>query len=264
MIGEVVLPAERAVAYYGIAQDEANLPLNFSLAELTSWSPPTLRAAIDDYLGSLPAGAEPNWFLGNHDFERIASRLGQRMARLAQVLLLTLPGTPLLYYGDELGLPNGHIPVELMSDPQAVAFPERSREAARTPMQWDTTAHVGFSTATPWLPVSRPDAKWTVARQHEDPASMLNLVRSLLDLRAKNPALREGDYAPLSVTDPRVLAFTRTSGDRRVAVVVSFADEVMPTPTCPDGRWTVLLSSAVNQDPQILKPIEAKVLDAGA
>ncbi|MQA07216.1 MAG: DUF3459 domain-containing protein [Pseudonocardiaceae bacterium] len=261
MIGEVVLPAERAVAYYGVAQDEAHLPLNFSLAELTPWSPQTLRAAIDDYLGSLPAGAEPNWFLGNHDFERITSRLGQRMARLAQVLLLTLPGTPLLYYGDELGLPNGRIPVDLMSDPQAVAFPERSREAARTPMQWDTTAHAGFSTATPWLPVSRPGAKWTVGQQHKDPASMLSLVRSLLYYRAKNPALRDGNYAPLPVTDPRMLAFTRTSGDRGVAVVASFADEVMPAPACPDGQWTVLLSSAANNDPQILKPMEGKVLE---
>jgi alpha-glucosidase len=260
MVGEVVLPVERAVAYYGSALDEAHLPLNFGLAELTTWSPQAVGSAVDAYLAALPPNATPNWFLGNHDFERISSRIGPQLARLAHVLLLTLPGTALLYYGDELGLPNGHIPADLMSDPQAVAFPERSREAARTPMQWDTTAHAGFSSATPWLPVSRLGAEWTVAQQCEDQASMLSLVRSMLRLRAENPALGEGEYTRLPVADPRVLAFTRSAGDHRVVVVANFAEELVRAPVYPDGHWQVLVSSVANQDPQTLEPLEAKVL----
>jgi alpha-glucosidase len=259
MIGEVVLPAERAVAYYGAALDEAHLPLNFGLAELTEWSPKTVADVIDDYLASLPSGAAPNWFLGNHDFERIASRLGRRMARLAHVLEMTLPGPSLLYYGDELGLPNGNIPAELQSDPQAVAFPERSREAARTPMQWDTTAYAGFSTATPWLPVSRTGAGWTVAAQAEDPTSMLTLIRALLRLRAENPALGEGVYAPLAVSDPRVLAYTRSTDDHRVIVVANFTDSAVPTPSRTDEPWSLLVSSIADENPLLLQPREAKV-----
>ena len=257
MIGEVVLPAERAVAYYGVALDEAHLPLNFGLAELPVWSPQAVSAAVDGYLTSLPPGATPNWFLGNHDFERISSRVGQRMARLAHVLMLTLPGAALLYYGDELSLPNGHIPAELSRDPQAAAFPERSREAARTPMQWNTTAHAGFSTATPWLPLSRPDAAWTVAHQRDDPASMLRLIRTLLGLRAEHPALSDGEYARLPVADPRVLAFTRSAGDHRVAVMANLTDDVVPAPT--EVERTVLVSSVADEDPQTLQPLEAKV-----
>jgi alpha-glucosidase len=259
MIGEVVLPAERAVAYYGAALDEAHLPLNFGLAELSEWSAQTVADAIGGYLASLPPGGTPNWFLGNHDFERIASRVGPRMARLAHVLVMTLPGPALLYYGDELGLPNGDIPAELLSDPQAVAFPERSREAARAPMPWDATAHAGFSTTTPWLPVSPTGAEWTVAGQAEDPTSTLTLLRTLIRLRADSPALGEGEYAPLAVSDPRVLAFTRSAGDHRVVVVANFAPSAVPAPAPADGPWTLLVSSLGDDDPHVLQPVEAKV-----
>jgi alpha-glucosidase len=260
MLGEVVLPADRAMAYYGTALDEAHLPLNFGLAELTAWSPESLSVAFDDYLAALPPGAAPNWFLGNHDFERIASRLGQRMARLAHVLVATLPGAVLLYYGDELGLPNGHIPAHLTSDPQAVAFPERSREAARTPMQWDTTTNAGFSTATPWLPLARADPEWTIANQRKDPASTLQLIRALLRLRAHNPAVKQGEYARLPLANPHLLAYTRTTGDHQVTVIANLATKKVPTPACPDGQWTPLLSSVANTNPNTLQPMEAKVL----
>jgi glycosidase len=126
-------------------------------------------------------------------------------------------------------------------------------------MQWDTTAHAGFSTATPWLPVSRPDAAWTVAHQRDDPASMLRLIRTLLGLRAEHPALSDGEYAQLPGADPRVLAFTRSAVDHRVAVVANLTDDVVPAPT--EVEWTVLVSSVADEDPQVLQPFEAKVLE---
>jgi alpha-glucosidase len=104
MIGEVVLPPERAVAYYGNDRDEANFPHNFALTELSEWTAAEVRATVEQYESVLPPGAWPNWLLGDHDFPRIASRVGPERARLAQMLLLTLRGTPTCYYGDELGL----------------------------------------------------------------------------------------------------------------------------------------------------------------
>lgn len=226
MLGEVVLPAERAVAYYGTALDEAHLPLNFALAELEDWSADSVIRAVDDYLALIPDGASPNWFLGNHDFERIVSRVGPDLARLAHFMILTLPGTPILYYGDELGLPNGTIPRELVQDPQAAAFPERSREAARTPMQWEANAGgMGFSSARPWLPLARPDAEFSVQFQREDPASHLNLVRNLIRLRRLRSALSTGQYQRVATESATLFCFRRTDSAGEFLIVLNFGDE---------------------------------------
>ena len=103
LIGETYLPFERLVTYYGRDLRGAHLPFNFALID-TAWNAPALAAAICEYEAALPAGAWPNWVLGNHDKPRIASRVGAAQARVAAMLLLTLRGTPTLYYGDEIGM----------------------------------------------------------------------------------------------------------------------------------------------------------------
>jgi alpha-glucosidase len=106
LIGEIYLPVDRLVAYYGRELSGAHLPFNFALLS-TPWNARAIAKLIDDYESALPAAAWPNWVLGNHDRPRVASRVGQAQARVAAMLLLTLRGTPTLYYGDEIGHTTG-------------------------------------------------------------------------------------------------------------------------------------------------------------
>src|SRR5207302_8258388 len=155
MVGEIYLPVDRLMMYHGENLDEFQLVYNFQLISLP-WEAPIIRNTVEEYEAALPGGAWPNWVLGNHDRHRIATRAGREQARVAQMLLLTLRGTPTCYYGDELGMQNSYVPPELLYDPQGKENPEHSRDYERTPMQWDSTANAGFSApdVTPWLPVA--------------------------------------------------------------------------------------------------------------
>ena len=111
LLAELGIPLEQAVAYYGGEGDTIQVPFNFELLS-AAWDAHGIAGFVDRYLAALPAGAWPNWVLGNHDTPRVASRLGQAQARVAAMLLLTLPGTPILYQGEELGLTDVPIPAE--------------------------------------------------------------------------------------------------------------------------------------------------------
>ena len=147
LIGEIYLPLHRLVAYYGNDLAGAQMPFNFALLS-TLWSARSIEKIIADYERALPAGAWPNWVLGNHDRPRVASRVGPEQARVAAMLLLTLRGTPTLYYGDEIGMHQVAIAPEDVRDPFEKNVPGIGvgRDGCRTPMQWDATPYAGFST----------------------------------------------------------------------------------------------------------------------
>ncbi len=149
LIGELWLPIERLVAYYGVDGRGLHLPFNFHLI-LAQWQARQIARLVEQYEVALPAGGWPNWVLGNHDRPRIASRVGVAQARVAAMLLLTLRGTPTLYQGDELGLENVPIPDALIQDPVERNVPGLGlgRDPERTPMQWDATNNGGFRHAT--------------------------------------------------------------------------------------------------------------------
>lgn len=153
MIGEAHLPIARIMAYYGGKRPGFHLPFNFILLH-TPWDARSIEAAIDQYTILLPEDSWPNWVLGNHDEPRVASRVGEQQARVAAMLLMTLEGTPFIYYGDELGLRDARIPVHLVRDRSASDLHHiRGRDPQRTPMPWDDGRHGGFSDAEPWLPL---------------------------------------------------------------------------------------------------------------
>ena len=133
LIGEIYLPVERVMQYYGEQLDEVHLPFNFQLVTTSTWEAGTIRQIVDTYEAALPSGAWPNWVLGNHDKPRIASRVGREQSRAAQMLLLTLRGTPTCYYGDELGMVNVPVPRELIYDPPGKVNPQYSRDPERSP-----------------------------------------------------------------------------------------------------------------------------------
>ncbi len=212
LIGEIYLPIRRLVAYYGTAANGAHLPFNFQLISLP-WNAQQIAAAISEYEGALPADAWPNWVLGNHDQPRVASRLGLLQARVAAVLLLTLRGTPTLYYGDELGMRDAVIFPEHMQDPQGKIIGV-SRDPARTPMQWTPAAHAGFTSGVPWLPVGYDYQYCNVEAQAPDPGSMLSLYRRLIALRRHESALSVGAYKPV-LASGQLIAYLREAGAQR-------------------------------------------------
>ena len=219
MVGEIYLPADRLVRYYGEALDECHLPFNFQLL-LCAWDASTIAGVIREYEAALPAGAWPNWVLGNHDRPRVASRVGAGQARVAAMLLLTLRGTPTLYYGDELGLEDVAIPPERAQDPAGLREPGLGRDAVRTPMPWNASPGAGFTTGEPWLPLNADHASRNVAAQHAEPDSMLALHRRLLALRRATPALVRGTIEGVAAEDG-VLRYVRSHDGQRVEVVLN-------------------------------------------
>jgi alpha-glucosidase len=155
LIGEIYLPLERLVAYYGRELGGVHLPFNFALLQ-TTWNARVVAKLIDDYERALPPGGWPNWVLGNHDRARIATRVGPDQARVAAMLLLTLRGTPTVYYGDEIGMQQVPIALEQVRDPLERNVPGKGlgRDGCRTPMQWDASPFAGVSDRVPWLPLS--------------------------------------------------------------------------------------------------------------
>jgi len=195
LIGEIYLPVERLVQYYGRDMSGAHLPFNFQLL-LAPWDARHIEQLIAEYEAQLPEQGWPNWVLGNHDNHRIASRVGLAQARIAAILLLTLRGTPTLYYGDELGMCDVDIPSDRVQDPFEKNVPGKGlgRDPERTPMQWDASDHAGFTTAEPWLPLSTDHARVNVHEQRDDPHSILALYRRLITMRRGEPALEVGRF----------------------------------------------------------------------
>ncbi len=221
LIGEIYLPVERLMHYYGRDTPEMHLPFNFQLID-APWEARALAKLIADYEAALPPGGWPNWVLGNHDRPRVAAKLGEAQARVAAMLLLTLRGTPTIYYGDEIGLADVPIPAELVQDPRELREPGLglNRDPVRTPMPWDESAHAGFSTDTPWLPLNDDWETRNVARQSGDPGSMLSLYRALLKVRRDHPALEVGDFLPVEC-EGNVLAYERRHGKERLLVALN-------------------------------------------
>ncbi len=261
LIGEIYLPVDRLMAYYGQGAPGVHLPFNFQLVD-AAWDAATLAALVATYEAALPPGGWPNWVLGNHDRPRSATRRGQAQARVAQMLLLTLRGTPTLYYGDEIGMTDGAIPQALVQDPLELREPGlgRGRDPVRTPMAWDAGPGAGFSTAAPWLPLHPDHAARNVAVQAADPASILSLVRALLALRRARPALAAGDFTLVAGAGD-LLAYERRDGADRLAVALNLGGGTVALPAVMAGWRPILSTLPVPAVPGLLRPDEGLILE---
>jgi alpha-glucosidase len=231
LVGEVFGPPKTLADFCGgPALDGLHLVFDFRLIggydePFTAWDAAVFRRLVDSLQAELPAGARPGYLLGNHDQPRPASRfgggaLGQARCRAATLLLLTLPGAPFIYYGDEIGMENVPVPPERQRDP--ARFGSYGRDPDRTPLQWTSAAGAGFSSGTPWLPLG--DLRRNVEDQSAVPSSLLNLYRRLSRLRHRSPALSCGSYAPLDGAGPGVFAYLREGGGERYLIAVNFLD----------------------------------------
>jgi alpha-glucosidase len=208
--------------YHALDRQHA-APFHFGLF-FAKWTAESIKHHVEGFLAGLPDGSVPIWNVSNHDQHRIASRVGSRQATVAMALILTLPGVPTLYYGDEIGMTNGpYIPPGEGEDPQVTRF---TRDVVRTPMQWSAGESAGFTQgAEPWL---RPNADFrerNVDAQRRDEESMLHFTRRLIALRKSTPALELGSYTPLESDNPSVYAFGRVLGAVSVTVLLNFTDQ---------------------------------------
>jgi alpha-glucosidase len=258
LIGEIYLPVEKLVQYYGANLEGAHLPFNFQLLS-APWDAGELARLIATYEGLLPQGAWPNWVLGNHDRPRIASRVGLAQARVAAMLLLTLRGTPTLYYGDELGMLNVPIPPEAVQDPFERRVPGMGlgRDPVRTPMQWSAAPQAGFSTGRPWLPPSPDYERVNVAAQRQDQKSMLWLYKRLIALRQAEPALQIGTFERVE-TSSDVLTYVRGA---TFLVALNLGPRPRRVSLRPNG--TVVLSTHLDRENERLGNIVALRPDEG-
>jgi alpha-glucosidase len=254
MVGEIYLPLERMVTYYGAQGDGVHLPFNFQLIELP-WHARAIADAIDRYEALLPSYGWPNWVLGNHDNPRIATRIGRDQARVAAMLLLTLRGTPTLYYGDEIGMHNVAIPPDRVQDPFEKNVPGLGlgRDPCRTPMQWSAKDSAGFSTAPTWLPLADDVASVNVEAEMRESRSMLNFNRRLIELRRREPALAIGQYVSVP-TSGDLLVYKRQFDDaRRYLIALDFSGQpakfhstVMPQ------QGTIVLSTHLDREKELV------------
>ena len=228
LIGEIYLPVTELMQYYGGPQLlGAQMPFNFHLIQ-SAWQAGVVAELITRYEAALPAGAWPNWVMGNHDQHRIATRIGAQQARVAAVLLLTLRGTPTMYYGDELGMEDARITPDEVRDPAEKRQPGLGlgRDPERAPMLWNQGENAGFTQhgVKTWLPLPWGWQGFAVEVEDVQPDSLLSLYRRLLALRRALPALHAGDVSEMAAKDG-VLRYVRSQGGTQVAVLLNMTDE---------------------------------------
>jgi alpha-glucosidase len=257
LIGEIYLPIERLVTYYGRDLRGVHLPFNFSLIR-APWNARAIAKLIDEYEAALPEGGWPNWVLGNHDNPRIANRIGQAQLSVAAMLLLTLRGTPTIYYGEEIGMEEVSIPPAASRDPFERNVPGLGlgRDGCRTPMQWDASFNAGFSTSTPWLPIPDSARLINVATQSRESSSLIELYRQLIALRRARPALVSGIYEPIAATGD-LLVYVRTLNGEKLLMALNLGDEPLSTTvSSPECFGRVLLSTMGDRQGE---PMQAQI-----
>ncbi|MDY6794151.1 MAG: alpha-amylase family glycosyl hydrolase [Actinomycetota bacterium] len=281
MVGETYTDDPReAAAYLGDGTDKLHLAFNFDFAS-TRWSAARFGGSVRKWDRLIPEAGWLAYFLSNHDMPRHISRLGrlrhaEARARAAAAMLLTLKGTPFLYYGEEIGMPSGRIPRKRLRDPVGIRFWPLpvGRDAARTPMQWNGGEYAGFSEVEPWLPVDGSRTVTNVETQVRDAGSLLSFYRSLIRLRREKPAPQVGKLVMMSGEEVGILSYIREWGNDRVAVFLNFTLQAFSfggsSSWLAEGAWRVLPSTHGGKDAGSfpgdfrLEAYEALVLEAEA
>lgn len=220
MVGEVYASLDTVMEYYGSDKEpEFDFPFNFFLLGNQHWTGNNVSALVASWMDNMPSGRWPNWVLGNHDNPRIASKAGVYLARALNILLMTLPGTPTTYYGEEILMTDVYVPPDKRQD----KFQHRDPE--RTGMQWNTSKNAGFTTATPWINVTATNyTTYNVKTESADNTSMLSLYTKLVDLRSNHTALQYTGYKLVNST-VNIYAYRRyhESSKEEFLIVVNFA-----------------------------------------
>ncbi len=275
MVGEVYVAQDgpaMAAEYMGDGS-LCHLSFEFSLL-FTKWDAGRFKEMINRWYAVLTARDWPCNVLSNHDQPRAISRFAagaatQKRAKVMAALLLTLRGTPFLYYGEEIGMPDSPIRrSDVMDTIGKMYWPiVKGRDAERNPMQWNAGAFAGFSAVKPWLPLNADYSAVNVETQDKDPLSVLNFYRRLITLRRAQPALHKGDFEFIE-SDKDVIAYRRTCQGIAITVILNFAGSARQHKMDNAGQCKVLLGthrdsgSPVDKGVLAVYPYEVLVLGA--
>ena len=232
LIGEIYTDdVVEAVKYHGNGQDELHMAFNFNFL-FQKWEARAFYESIVKWYDSLPRTAWPNFTLSNHDQPRHYYRYGkhkdkEERARVIAALLLTLKGTPFVYYGEEIGMTCGQIKKKDIKDPLGImGWPFiKGRDPERTPMQWSDSKNAGFTEGAPWLPLNSDYTSKNVIAQIKDENSLLSFYRTLIWLRKKHKALALGDIVFITKQVDKVIAYKRTYENEKIIVILNFSDK---------------------------------------
>ena len=281
LIGETFIDSGlyESVAFYGVNNDELHLPFTFDFP-FSPWYPGHLQQEISKKELMTPEGAWAVYFLDNHDIPRHLSRWVEcslcdnpvGIAKAAATILMTVRGTPVLYYGQEIGMvDHENIPSEKMRDRVTIdqQGESASRDGIRTPMQWNDSVNAGFSLGKdvePWLPVNENYQEINVKTEFEDSDSILNFYKNLIRIRKNSQVLQKGSWRTLIHYPYEHLAYVRETETEQILVVLNFSYEkpLVVDEDLEPGKWQVLLSTDYESDcimdlPDTLKPFESSI-----
>lgn len=257
-VGETFFATPEKAAHY-CGSDRLHAAFNFEF----TWQ----RFQPERFLGAIrrweeTAGTEvwPNYVLSNHDIPRSATRYARgeddARAKVALALLLTLRGTPFMYYGEEIGMRDVSLRRGQIMDPPGKRYWPfyKGRDGCRSPMQWDDSPNAGFTTGKPWLPVHPNYRQRNAAAQRADPTSMLNFTRKLIALRKEMPALRRGDFVSLTPAPREALVYLRRTPEQTVLVALNFTGrraKVSVQAPLSKNNWRLLFSTARDDPPRM-------------
>lgn len=279
-VGETYLATlQKTISYCG--PDKLHSAFSFDFTSFSSeigaalrifpWNPPwILKKIIARETIFNAAGIFPTTVMSNHDLPRAVSRYirgeDDRMAKIIMALLLTLRGTPFMYQGEEIGMRD--IPLkhsEIQDPPGKKYWPIYiGRDVCRSPMQWDDTPNAGFSSTKPWLKVHSNFVHRNIAAQQSDPDSLLNFTKNVIALRKSHPALRRGDFVPVTATS-HVLAYLRKSEQETILIALNFSKKMkvlsLPAGIHLSGRLLTSEKNHASRAPQVivLAPYEASL-----
>ncbi|MBM4422437.1 MAG: DUF3459 domain-containing protein [Chloroflexi bacterium] len=269
LIGEIFMTEDPRVFARYLGDDQLHLVYDPAFAA-QPWLPRSFQRIVAEREAALGADAWPCYCLSNHDWPRHVTRHGggpfaAARSKVAAAMLLTLRGTPLLYMGEEIAMPSPNLARHELIDPPSKRFwPFYNRDCARTPMQWDESLNAGFTTGKPWLPVGASHKKINVAAQTDDPNSVLNFYRALIQLRKASPALRRGSYRPLIERPVAAMTYLRETDSQTMLVALNFFGHDVTVPM-PPGQWACRLSTHAAEhapgETLTLAPFEASIFE---
>lgn len=232
LVGEIyVNDTKEAVSYHGREADELHMAFNFNFI-IQKWSARGFYNKINKYYKLLPEGAWPNFTLSNHDKPRHyflfrEGRNSDARAKIAAALIMTLKGTPFIYYGEEIGMSCEKIAKEHLQDPLGKrGWPLiMGRDAERTPMQWDSSKYSGFSEEKPWLPLNSDYMNKNVLLLSNDNNSILSFYKELIWLRKNTNALTAGEIEFIEKVPGHIIAYRRYLNAEEVYIFLNFSNK---------------------------------------
>lgn len=273
-VGEVYSPPpgdpELAAKFQGNGSDMLHMAFDFSIF-YSKWNAKTYSEIISNYYAALPKNGWPCFVFSNHDLGRSYNRwlfnfYKQEKAKVRAMLLLTLKGTPFIYYGDEIGMENVSIPRKQIHDMYGKLFYPfyKGRDAYRTPMQWNDKKNAGFSRVRPWLPVHRRYKVVNVEKEEQNENSILSLYKYLIQLRRQYSVLQSGELKFIDSGNPDIMAYMRYCADESIIVLLNFSNTTQKAVIQDVKSYSYLFSilnieKNINSDALVIRPFDGYI-----